>query len=555
VAGGGGSGTVTSVALSGGTTGLTVTGSPITTTGTITLAGTLAVANGGTNATTAADARTNLGLVIGTDVLSPSGSAASLTSFPTFNQNTTGTAAGLSATLVATSGGTGQSSYAVGDLLYASTTTALSKLSDVATGNALISGGVGVAPSWGKVGLATHVSGTLPTANGGTNLTSFTSGGVVYASSTSALATGSALVFDGSNLGIGTTTPSKKLSVNGAADVAAGTGYFRVQTSIGDSHGIQFNYNNLGTGVGHISNSFGSGGLAFGGGNSSEHMRLDSSGSLLIATTTAPTAGGFPRSPLSIKQINDSASFSGIQIEASAEQSVLGIGYNGTTFQFGTSYRGTGGYKDISFNGAGTEAVRIDTSGNLGVGTTSPSSKLSVAGNITLLTASPTISTALNDNFDIKATNAGGQVRIFSGNSLAIECNSAQAITLPNLAGTGTRAVNANASGTLSAASDSRLKQEVEGQILPSLAEVMKLEVKAYKWLDDINVRGADAAVEIGFFADQVAPIIPSAAPMGRDGYYGFYDRSVIAALVNAIKEQQALITQLTTRITALESA
>jgi hypothetical protein len=45
-------GTVTSVALSGGTTGLTVSGSPITTSGTITLAGTLAVANGGTGQTT-----------------------------------------------------------------------------------------------------------------------------------------------------------------------------------------------------------------------------------------------------------------------------------------------------------------------------------------------------------------------------------------------------------------------------------------------------------------------------------------------------------------------
>ena len=92
--------------------------------------------------------------------------------------------------LPATAGGTGQSSYAVGDILYASTTTALSKLADVATGNALISGGVGVAPSWGKIGLTTHVSGTLPTANGGTNLTSFTSGGAVYATSTSVLATG-----------------------------------------------------------------------------------------------------------------------------------------------------------------------------------------------------------------------------------------------------------------------------------------------------------------------------------------------------------------------------
>lgn len=69
----------------------------------------------------------------------------------------------------ATAGGTGQTSYAVGDLLYANTTTTLAKLPDVATGNALISGGVGVAPSWGKIGLTTHVSGVLPVANGGTN--------------------------------------------------------------------------------------------------------------------------------------------------------------------------------------------------------------------------------------------------------------------------------------------------------------------------------------------------------------------------------------------------
>jgi hypothetical protein len=72
----------------------------------------------------------------------------------------------------ATAGGTGQTSYAIGDLLYADTTTTLAKLPDVATGNALISGGINTAPAWGKIGLTTHVSGVLPVANGGTNASS-----------------------------------------------------------------------------------------------------------------------------------------------------------------------------------------------------------------------------------------------------------------------------------------------------------------------------------------------------------------------------------------------
>lgn len=83
-----------------------------------------------------------------------------------------GTIASIGAPLGATFGGTGQSVYAVGDILFANTTTTLSKLPDVATGNAVISGGVGVAPAYGKIGLTTHVSGTLPVANGGTNASS-----------------------------------------------------------------------------------------------------------------------------------------------------------------------------------------------------------------------------------------------------------------------------------------------------------------------------------------------------------------------------------------------
>jgi hypothetical protein len=78
-------------------------------------------------------------------------------------------------TIAANYGGTGQSSYTTGDILYASGSTALSKLADVAYGNVLLSGGVGTAPSYGKVSLTDHITGTLAVANGGTGST--TAGG------------------------------------------------------------------------------------------------------------------------------------------------------------------------------------------------------------------------------------------------------------------------------------------------------------------------------------------------------------------------------------------
>lgn len=59
--GGGGSGTVTSIDVVGGTTGLSFSGGPITSSGDITMSGTLAVGSGGTGGTSAATARTNLG--------------------------------------------------------------------------------------------------------------------------------------------------------------------------------------------------------------------------------------------------------------------------------------------------------------------------------------------------------------------------------------------------------------------------------------------------------------------------------------------------------------
>ncbi len=93
----------------------------------------------------------------------------------------------LAGTLIPANGGTGLTSYTIGDLLYASGTATLAKLPDVATGNALISGGVGVAPSYGKIGLTTHVSGVLPIANGGTNISTYATGDILYASATDVL--------------------------------------------------------------------------------------------------------------------------------------------------------------------------------------------------------------------------------------------------------------------------------------------------------------------------------------------------------------------------------
>ena len=109
--------------------------------------------------------------------------------------NTTGLplTTGVTGTLPVANGGTNITTYAIGDLVYASAAGVLSKLADIATGNALLSGGVGVAPSYGKIDLTTHVSGVLPVANGGTGQsTALTQYGVTYASTTTAMATTSA---------------------------------------------------------------------------------------------------------------------------------------------------------------------------------------------------------------------------------------------------------------------------------------------------------------------------------------------------------------------------
>jgi hypothetical protein len=105
-------------------------------------------------------------------------------------------------------------------LLYADTTTSLAKLAGVASGNALLSGGVSTAPAWGKIDLTTHVSGTLAVANGGTGATD-----AATARSNLGAGTGNGSVTSvaaGSYLTGGTITTTGTLAVDAATANTAG---------------------------------------------------------------------------------------------------------------------------------------------------------------------------------------------------------------------------------------------------------------------------------------------------------------------------------------------
>ena len=146
-------------------------------------------------------------------------------------------------------------------------------------------------------GTATNVTGTVAVGNGGTGLTSLTAGYIPYGNGTGALNSSAGLFFDGTNLGIGTSSPSSKLHIN----ITSGDALAIVSTQSTANASVYRMVNGV-TNIAEIT----SGGPAYGswGGvnsiniigvqngpmtfatNSSERMRIDSSGNVLVGTTT-----------------------------------------------------------------------------------------------------------------------------------------------------------------------------------------------------------------------------------------------------------------------------
>jgi hypothetical protein len=411
-------GTVTSVNVSAGTTGLTATGGPITSSGTITLEGTLVVANGGTGQTSYTDGQLLIGNSTGNTLTKATLTAGSGVSIANGGGSITISATGTGGTVTSVSG-TG-------------TVNGITLTGSVTTTGSLTLGG-----TLSGVDLTSQVTGVLPVANGGSGQSTYTDGQLLIGNSTGNTLTkatltagtgisvtngGGAITIAATNLGTvtsidasggstgmsftgGPVTSSGTLTLAGTLDVDnGGTGqnsYTDGQILIGNSTGNTLTKSTLtaGTGV-NITN--GNGSITIAATNNGTVTSVDVSG----GTTGLTTSGGPVTSSGTITLGGTLAVANGGTGQTSYTDGQLLIGNStGNTLSKATLTAGagisitngagaititaSGGGGNVTGPGSSTDnaiarydgvtgqliqnsAIYIDDTGNLGVGTTTP---------------------------------------------------------------------------------------------------------------------------------------------------------------------------------------